>query len=73
MLFPFRQVIYIKFRLDLTAASQVHIVEPGWNPMLERQAIDRVYRPGQGRPVKTVRYIIDGNDSIEMVSRLEKN
>lgn len=57
----------LTFRLDLTAASQVHIVEPGWNPMLESQALDRVYRLGQRMPVKTFRYVVDMDGSIEMV------
>ncbi|KAK3323152.1 SNF2 family N-terminal domain-containing protein [Cercophora scortea] len=51
--------------LNLTAASHVHIVEPGWNPMLERQALDRVHRLGQTRPVKAFRYIVAGDYSIE--------
>jgi len=54
--------------LDLTAASQVHLVEPGWNPMLEHQALDRVHRLGQERLVQIFRYIVDKNDSIEKVS-----
>lgn len=53
-------------RIDLTAASTVHIVEPHWNPMVEAQAIDRVHRIGQSRDVEVVRYIVDG--SIELVS-----
>ncbi|KAK3688872.1 SNF2 family N-terminal domain-containing protein [Podospora appendiculata] len=51
--------------LDLTAASHIHLVEPGWNPMLERQAMDRVHRLGQARPVKAFRYIVRGDGSIE--------
>ncbi|KAK0635998.1 SNF2 family N-terminal domain-containing protein [Bombardia bombarda] len=46
--------------LDLTEASHVHLVEPSWNPMLERQALDRVHRMGQTRPVKAFRYIVEG-------------
>ncbi|KAF2677176.1 hypothetical protein K458DRAFT_350723 [Lentithecium fluviatile CBS 122367] len=51
--------------LDLTAASHVHLVEPGWNPMLEFQALDRVHRIGQEKHVKTIRYVADVEDSIE--------
>jgi SNF2 family DNA or RNA helicase len=54
--------------LDLTAACQVHLIEPSWNPMLERQALDRVHRLGQENPVHTFRYMVDKNDSIEKVS-----
>ncbi|KAL6407082.1 hypothetical protein AUP68_09908 [Ilyonectria robusta] len=51
--------------LDLTAASHVHLIEPSWNPMLERQALDRVHRLGQQKPVRAVRYIVDTEGSIE--------
>ncbi|KAI5820879.1 SNF2 family N-terminal domain-containing protein [Pyronema omphalodes] len=44
--------------LNLTVASQVHIIEPQWNPMVEAQAIGRVYRHGQTKPVKIFRYIM---------------
>lgn len=53
-------------RIDLTAANNVHIVEPHWNPMAEAQAVDRIHRIGQTRDVKVIRYII--SDSIEKVS-----
>lgn len=36
-------------------------MEPQWNPMSEEQALDRVYRIGQTREVKTYRYIIAGS------------
>ncbi|KAI0967465.1 P-loop containing nucleoside triphosphate hydrolase protein [Xylaria arbuscula] len=51
--------------LDLTMASRVHLMEPAWNPMLERQALDRVHRLGQTREVIETRYIVEGSDSIE--------
>ncbi|KAF2494437.1 hypothetical protein BU16DRAFT_562094 [Lophium mytilinum] len=51
--------------LDLTAASHVHLVEPGWNPMQERQALDRVNRWGQKNPVKAFRYVVETEDSVE--------
>lgn len=35
-------------------------MEPQWNPMLEDQALDRVYRIGQTKTVTTVRYIVEG-------------
>ena len=53
-------------RIDLTAACQVHLIEPQWNPMAEEQALDRVHRIGQTRPVTAIRYIVKG--SIEEVS-----
>ena len=51
--------------LDLTAASRVYMMEPQWNPMLEEQALDRIHRIGQTKPVTTIRYIV--KDSIEEV------
>ncbi|KAH7302966.1 SNF2 family N-terminal domain-containing protein [Stachybotrys elegans] len=49
--------------LDLTAASRIHLVEPQWNPAIEQQAMARVYRMGQKKPVVTMRYMM--RDSIE--------
>ncbi|KAI4861311.1 SNF2 family N-terminal domain-containing protein [Hypoxylon rubiginosum] len=55
--------------LDLTMASHVHLMEPGWNPLLEQQAMDRVYRLGQESEVVATRYIVSGQDSIEQYIR----
>ena len=49
--------------LNLTAASRAFIMEPMWNPAAEAQAVDRIYRIGQEREVKIIRYIME--DSIE--------
>jgi SNF2 family DNA or RNA helicase len=64
-------VIDICCRLDLTAASRVHLLEPQWNPSLEDQALARVHRLGQTRPVITIRYIME--DSFEEVSNSISN
>lgn len=45
-------------RLDLTAASCVHLLEPQWNPSLEDQALARAHRLGQTKPVTTFRYVM---------------
>lgn len=45
-------------RLNLTAANHVFLMEPQWNPMIEDQALDRVYRIGQQKEVTTTRYIV---------------
>ncbi|KAI1125768.1 SNF2 family N-terminal domain-containing protein, partial [Nemania abortiva] len=50
--------------LNLTAAGVVHLMEPHWSPMMEAQAIDRVYRVGQTQEVKVIRYIVP--DSMEV-------
>lgn len=49
--------------LNLTAASRAFIMEPMWNPAAEAQAVDRIYRIGQKRPVFVKRYQME--DSIE--------
>lgn len=41
-------------------------MEPQWNPMLEDQALDRVYRIGQTKKVTTIRYVVKG--TVEEVS-----
>ncbi|KAI1379440.1 SNF2 family N-terminal domain-containing protein [Hypoxylon crocopeplum] len=51
--------------LDLTMATRVHLMEPGWNPLLEQQAMDRVHRLGQKCEVVATRYVVSGSDSIE--------
>lgn len=43
---------------DLTVAHRVHILEPQWNPSVESQAIGRVVRLGQMRPVQVIRYVV---------------
>lgn len=49
--------------LNLTAANFVFIMEPQWNPQAEQQAVDRVHRIGQTRPVRVARLI--ATDTIE--------
>ncbi|RKO97228.1 P-loop containing nucleoside triphosphate hydrolase protein [Caulochytrium protostelioides] len=49
--------------LNLTFASRAYIMEPYWNPAVESQAIDRIHRMGQTRPVETTRYI--AKDTVE--------
>jgi len=55
------------FRLNnLSIASRIYLLEPQWNPSVENQAIGRIFRLGQERPVNVVRYIMD--KTIEDVS-----
>ncbi|MBA3936497.1 MAG: DEAD/DEAH box helicase [Planctomycetes bacterium] len=46
--------------LTLTAADSVILLDPWWNPAVERQAADRVHRIGQTRPVTIYRLIVAG-------------
>lgn len=47
--------------LNLTAASYVFIMDPWWNPAVERQAIDRAHRIGQTNVLTVYRPIIKGS------------
>ncbi|GFF34743.1 DNA repair protein rad5 [Aspergillus lentulus] len=49
--------------LNLTAASNVFMMDPWWSFAIEAQAIDRVHRMGQLRDVSVTRFIV--KDSIE--------
>lgn len=49
--------------LTLTAADHVYILDPWWNPAVEDQAADRVYRIGQENPVLVHRLV--ARDTIE--------
>jgi SNF2 family DNA or RNA helicase len=57
----FDEFILTLNRLDLTVANKAYIMEPQWNPMVEDQAFDRIYRIGQTREVTTVRYVMKGS------------
>ncbi|KAJ3544861.1 hypothetical protein NM208_g2822 [Fusarium decemcellulare] len=60
---PTRRILLLSMNtgavgLTLTAANVVHIVEPQWNPAIEEQAMARVVRMGQTRPVTIFKYIM---------------
>ena len=46
-------------------------MEPQWNPMSESQALDRIYRLGQMKEVKTTKYIMRGSYE-EQVLKLQR-
>ena len=43
--------------LNLTAADYVFLLDPWWNPAVERQAVDRAHRIGQTRAVTAYRLV----------------
>ncbi|KAI9179485.1 DNA repair protein rad16 [Blastocladiella emersonii ATCC 22665] len=49
--------------LNLTEASQVFLMDPWWNGSVSDQAVDRIHRLGQYRPIRITHIIIE--DSIE--------
>ena len=54
--------------LTLTAANHVVLLEPFWNPAAEEQAIDRVYRLGQRKPVTVTRLVTERSIEERMVA-----
>ncbi|CDZ96852.1 dna repair protein rad5 [Phaffia rhodozyma] len=65
---PACEVLLVSLRaggvgLNLTAANRCYLMDPYWNPAVENQAVDRIHRLGQSRPVITVKYIIQ--DTLE--------
>jgi non-specific serine/threonine protein kinase len=49
--------------LNLTQADYIFILEPWWNPFVEKQAVARAHRIGRKKPVIVKRFIT--KDSIE--------
>ncbi|KAG6878349.1 hypothetical protein C0993_008107 [Termitomyces sp. T159_Od127] len=49
--------------LNLTEASRVYLMDSWWNPAVEYQAMDRIHRLGQHRPVRAIKLVVE--DSIE--------
>ncbi len=47
--------------LNLTEASSVFLLDPWWNPAVELQAMDRIHRLGQHRPITVTRLIIENS------------
>jgi SNF2 family DNA or RNA helicase len=54
--------------LNLTAADTVLLLDPWWNPAVERQAIDRAHRIGQEQPVFVYRLVVEGSIEERMLA-----
>lgn len=57
------QIMCMSTGVNLQCASVAYITSPTWNPCIEEQAIGRLHRQGQTRPVTVRRLIV--RDSIE--------
>ncbi|XP_074312070.1 ATP-dependent helicase rhp16 [Silene latifolia] len=57
--------------LNLTVASHVFLMDPWWNPAAERQAMDRIHRIGQFKPIRIVRFVIE-NTIEERILKLQE-
>jgi len=55
------------YGLTLTAADQVVLFDPWWNPAVESQAIDRAHRIGQSQPVTALRFATRGTVEEKML------
>ena len=60
------------YGLNLTCASQCIMLDPFWNPFVEMQAIDRIHRIGQVRPVKVHRIVIQNTVEDRILALQEK-
>eukprot|EP00092_Neocalanus_flemingeri_P036978 GFUD01040257.1.p1 GENE.GFUD01040257.1~~GFUD01040257.1.p1 ORF type:complete len:1284 (-),score=419.89 GFUD01040257.1:168-4019(-) len=58
--------------LNLVGANHLFLLDMHWNPQLEAQACDRVYRVGQTREVKIHRFIIEGSVEERILQLQEK-
>lgn len=58
--------------LNLTTANNVYMMEPQFNPAAEAQAVDRVHRLGQDRPVVIKRYIMEKSFEEKMLELQDK-
>jgi len=58
--------------LNLVCANHLILCDPWWNPAIEDQAVDRVHRIGQTKPVKISRLIVEGTIEERIMELQEK-
>ncbi|XP_028551128.1 DNA repair protein RAD5A isoform X2 [Dendrobium catenatum] len=54
--------------INLTAACNAFLLDPWWNPAVEEQAVMRIHRIGQTKPVTIKRFIVKGTVEERMES-----
>ena len=55
-----------------SGASHCFLCDPWWNPAVESQAMDRIHRLGQYRPVKVTRIIVENSIESRILQLQEK-
>ncbi|KAG6830955.1 hypothetical protein H0H92_013666 [Tricholoma furcatifolium] len=58
--------------LNLTEASRVYLMDSWWNPAVEYQAMDRIHRLGQHRPVQAIKLVVEDSIESQIVQLQEK-
>jgi len=58
--------------LNLVGANHLFLLDMHWNPQLEAQACDRVYRVGQTKEVKIHRFVVEGSVEERILQLQEK-
>lgn len=74
---PTKQVFLLSLRaagtgLTLTEADTVVLYDPWWNPMVERQAMDRAHRIGQTKSVNVHKLVTKGTIEEKVLALQEK-
>lgn len=58
--------------INLTQANRVFLMEPAMNPALEAQAIGRIYRLGQRKPVTVVKFVVQNSFESRLIKILKR-
>jgi SNF2 family DNA or RNA helicase len=58
--------------INLTSADYVILFDPWWNPAVENQAIDRLYRIGQSRKVIAYKMVVKNTVEEKMLELQER-
>ncbi len=58
--------------LNLTSADYVFLLDPWWNPAVEKQAMDRTHRIGQTKPVFVYKFISKNTIEEKIIKLQEK-